>query len=126
MTTRVLVAEDHAALRADLRALLRAEPGIEVVGEAQDLATTWRQARSLCPDILLLDINLPDLYSFGAISELLRGLPGARIVVLLDGPDQCLVQDALAAGAAGSVILQAANTTLATAIRRAVRQACDP
>lgn len=125
MTVRVLISENHAALRSDLRALLRAEPDIEVVGEAQDLATTWRQAAGLRPDIVLLDINMPDLHGFAAITELGRGLPGAHILLLLDGEDQCLINDALAAGAAGCVIIQGADSTLAGAIRRTDRPVHD-
>lgn len=117
MAIRVLISEDYAPLRADLCMLLRAAADIEVVGEANTLAELCRLARQLLPDIVLLDIDLPDLHSLRAISELRRAVPNTHVLVVINSEDISLIRDALAAGAAGCVISQVADTTLVPAIR---------
>jgi two-component system response regulator NreC len=117
MTIRILIAEHHAVLRAALRALLDAEPDFEVVGEAEHMGGVFCLAAALRPEIILLDIGMPDLRGFQALRRLSRKLPTARVLLLTDSAESSLAWDALAAGVAGCVVSQAAETTLVTAIQ---------
>jgi len=101
MRIRILIAENHTALRATLRTLLDAEPDLEVVGEAEDLDEMSCLAATLRPDLILLDINLPDLQGFQGLRQLSRALPAVRVLLLTDSEESSLVRDALVAGAAG-------------------------
>lgn len=123
MRIRILIAENHPVLRAALRALLGAEPDLEVVGEARDMGEVLCLAATLRPDIILLDINLPELQGFQALRRLSRALPSVQILLLTDSEESSLVRDALVAGAVGCVVRQAADSTLVAAIR-AVSQGC--
>lgn len=117
MSFRILIAEDHPALRADLRTLLEADPDLEVVGEADDACGMLLLAGRLHPDVILLDMDLPDLRGFEAIRQLSETLGCARVLLLTHYVDDGLVRDALLAGAAGCVVSQSAETTLAVAAR---------
>jgi DNA-binding NarL/FixJ family response regulator len=81
----VLIVDDHPSFRANARALLEAE-GFEVVGEAEDGASGLRAARELAPELVLLDVQLPDIDGFEVAAQLTRG-PGAPAVVLVSSRD---------------------------------------
>lgn len=117
MSFRMLIAEGHPALRADLRALLEAEPDLEVAGEADNMRELLHLAGRLCPDIILLDVELPGLQGFEAIRQLCEALPNTQLLLLTDYLDAGLGRDALLAGAAGCVVSRAAASTLAVAAR---------
>jgi two-component system response regulator NreC len=114
---RILIAEFHSALRAALRSLLGAEPDIEIVGEAGDTSAMLGLAGELRPDVIVLDIGLPDLHGFEALRQLSHALPTTQILLLTDYHDPCLVRDAVIAGAAGCVASQDAGSTLVAAVR---------
>jgi DNA-binding NarL/FixJ family response regulator len=117
MMIRILIAEDHPVLRAALRALLETEPDFEVVDEAADTDEALRLADQARPDVVLLDLGLPDLRGFGAV-RLLRQAPcDSQVLLLMDYEDAGLARDALLAGASGCVISQLADSTLVAAVR---------
>lgn len=116
-TIRVLIADDHAILRAGLRMLLAAQPDIVVLGEAADGAEAIRMAAALRPDVILMDLSMPGLRSGEAIRQVLAVCPEGRVLVLTMHDDPGYVTSALAAGAAGFVVKKVADSELLVAIR---------
>lgn len=118
---RVLLADDHAVLRAGLRALLNAQPDIEVVGEAGDGAQALQLAQALAADIALLDISMPGMDGLAALRQMCRLCPQTRAVVLTMHEEAGFLRQVLEAGGAGYVLKRAAESELLAAIR-AVRR----
>jgi two-component system, NarL family, response regulator NreC len=116
---RVVIADDHAVVRRGLRQLLDAEDGFEVVAEAADLESARRYVRGHHPDVLVLDLNLTNGLSLGAIPELRAECPETQIVVLTMQSEPAYARRALAAGALGYVLKEAAESELVEALRRA-------
>jgi two-component system response regulator NreC len=114
---RVLVADDHAVLRAGLRLLLNAQSDIVVVGEAADGLEVCERAPDLRPDVVVLDLSMPGSQSGNVIRDLRRLCPATRILVLTMHDDAAYLRAALAAGAAGYLVKSAADTELISAIR---------
>ena len=114
---RIVLADDHAVLRAGLKSLLDAEPDLTVVGEAEDGLVCVRIAETLQPDVILLDINMPNLNGLEALEQLKQASPDSRVLFLTMHDDQTYLRQALASGAAGYVLKQAADKALLTAIR---------
>lgn len=114
---RVVVVDDHVVLRMGLCMLLNGQRGIEVVGEAGDVAGAIAVTQRAQPDVVLLDLCLPDANGSAAVERLLRGCRGARVLVLTMYDDPAYVQAALAAGALGYVVKKAADTELVSAVR---------
>jgi len=117
MPIRLLIADDHAVLRAGLRLLLNAQSDIDVVGEAADGVEVIRSARELRPDIVLMDLSMPGPPSGNVIRDVLRACPQTRVLILSMHDDPAYVRSALAAGAAGYLVKKAADTELMSAIR---------
>ena len=114
---RVLIADDHAVLRAGLNKLLSAELDIEVIGEAGDSDETIVRTVELTPDVLLLDIAMPGVGGIQVIREIRgRKLP-VIILVLTMHEDEGYLREALKAGATGYIPKRAAETELISAIR---------
>jgi len=118
---RVLLADDHAVLRAGLRLLVDAQPDLAVVAEAADGAEAVAKARRARPDIVVLDLTMPHTDPAATIRQLVR--LGVRTVVLTMHDDPAYVSAALAAGADGYVVKKAADVELLAAIR-AVSRGC--
>lgn len=114
---RVLIADDHAVLRAGLRMLLEREPDLTVVGEAADGLEVLRQARTLRPDIVIMDLAMPVLGGVEATRRLRAELPETRVLILSQHDDESYLKSALAAGAAGFALKRAADSELLAAIR---------
>ncbi len=117
----VLLVDDHAILRAGLRALLETYPDIEVVGEAGDGEEAICQVRKLRPDVVLMDVAMPEMNGLAATRHILAENPYARVLILTQYGNKEYVLPLLQAGASGYVLKQAADTDLITAIR-AVQQ----
>lgn len=116
---RVVIADDHAVVRRGLRQVLDDEEGIEVVAEAADLEAARRYVRGHHPDVLILDLNLPEGLSLGAIPEIRGECPDTQIVVLTMQNEPAYARQALSAGALGYVLKEAAESELVEAVRRA-------
>ncbi|MGN6125819.1 MAG: response regulator [Humibacter sp.] len=121
MTVTVLVADDQAMVRAGFSAILGAQPGIQVVGQAADGVEAIRFARELRPDVVLMDVRMPNLNGIDATRELVnpsRGEPYVpRILVLTTFDADDYVYDALAAGASGFLLKDALPDELVHAVR---------
>jgi DNA-binding NarL/FixJ family response regulator len=118
---RVLLADDHAVLRAGLRLLLEAREDIEVVGEAEDGRQAIKMANRLQPDVLLLDLTMPGLGGLDALKELRRIQPKCRVLVLTMHNDESFLRRALTSGASGYVLKQADDQELIVALRAVAR-----
>jgi two-component system response regulator NreC len=114
---RLLVADDHAVLRAGLRMLLDVQHDITVVGEAGDGAEVLQKARELQPDVVLMDLTMPGPPSGDVIRQVLRACPKTRVLVLTMHDDPAYLASAMAAGAAGYVVKKVADSELLSAIR---------
>ncbi|MCP3974261.1 MAG: response regulator transcription factor [bacterium] len=114
---RIVIADDHTVLRAGLRALLEAEPDIEVVGEAQDGVDCVGRAVELEPDVILLDINMPHCNGLEALAQITELCPATKVLVLTMLDDAVYLRQVLASGGSGYVLKQAAGDELLTAIR---------
>jgi len=114
---RIVLADDHAVLRAGLKALLNAEPDMEVVGETGGAGDCLCDIVSQNPDVVLLDINMPCCNGLDILSALKQQLPQTRVLMLTMHDDAQYLRQVLAAGGAGYVLKEAADTELLTAIR---------
>jgi NarL family two-component system response regulator LiaR len=116
-TIRVLIVDDHSVVRRGLNALLATEPGIEVAGEAADGRQALERAVQLRPDVVIMDLVLPEVDGVEAIRQIRTRLPQARILVLTSfGSDEMLFP-ALKAGALGYLLKDATPEELVRAIR---------
>ncbi len=117
MSVRVLIVDDHAVVRAGLRLLLEAEDGLEPVGEAGNARDAVFQARATTPDVILLDVVMPDQSGLDVLPMLLHEHPEAKVLILSMQDDPQYVKQAFAAGASGYVLKEAADTEVVAAIR---------
>lgn len=114
---RIVLADDHAVLRAGLKALLNAEPDMKVVGETGGEGDCLDDIVSQKPDVVLLDINMPCCSGLNLLGELRQHLPETRVLMLTMHDDAQYLRQVLAGGGAGYVLKEAADTELLTAIR---------
>jgi two-component system response regulator NreC len=113
---RIVLADDHASLRRSLKRLLDAQPDLEVVAEAADHSTMLRRVQRLEPQVLVLDLHLPDGSGIETIRRLRAQVPETEIVVLtMEASPRCALR-AIDAGAAGFVLKDHADTELPTAV----------
>jgi DNA-binding NarL/FixJ family response regulator len=117
MGIRVLVVDDHKLLREAISFRLSAETGIEVVGQAEDGRVAVHLARELNPDVIVMDVAMPNLNGAGATRQIVREQPAAKVVALSGTLDRRSVQEMLAAGASGYVLKTASFEELLAAIR---------
>jgi two-component system, NarL family, response regulator LiaR len=116
---RVLIVDDHAVVREGLRTFLELQDGIEVAGEAVDGKGAIREAERLLPDVVLMDLVMPQLDGVGAMRELRQRVPGARVIVLTSFLEDERLLPAVRAGAAGYLLKNVQPQELARAIRSA-------
>ncbi|MEO7002549.1 MAG: response regulator transcription factor [Ktedonobacterales bacterium] len=114
---RVLLADDHTILRAGLRMMLNAQPDIEVIGEASDGRQTINEAQRLQPDVILMDITMPECNGIEATRQVKRLVPETRVLALTMHENEEYLFQMLRAGAAGYILKEAADTELISAIR---------
>jgi len=115
------LADDHAVLRAGLKALLGMQPDLMVVGEAGDGDEALRLAESLRPDVVLLDISMPGVDGLAALRQMRQCAPMSRTLILTMHADEGFLRAALAEGAAGYILKRSAEGDLLAAIRAVAR-----
>ncbi len=116
-TVRVLIADDHAIVREGLRALVEAQPGIAVVGEAADGHEAWQRACELKPDVVLLDLSMPVVGGVEAAERIRKDCPAVQVLALTMHEERGYVARLLRAGASGYVLKRTAAAELVRAIR---------
>jgi DNA-binding NarL/FixJ family response regulator len=114
--TRVLIVDDDGLMRAGLVELLTADPGIQIVGQAATGRQAVEQTRRLGPDVVLMDVRMPDLDGIGATRELARAAPAARVLILTTFEQDDYVFGALRAGASGFLLKRARPEELLAAV----------
>lgn len=117
MSTRILLADDHKIIRDGLRALLEKQPDMEVVGEAQDGLTTIKLAKKLLPNIVIMDIGMPDMNGIDATRQIFSETQGIKVIALSMHSDRRFVLQMLKAGASGYLLKDSAFEELASAIK---------
>jgi two-component system response regulator NreC len=118
---RVLIVDDHAVVRSGLRLLLAAEDDLDPVGEAGSAREAVFRARELKPDVILMDVAMPDGSGIEALPTLLHERPETKILMLSMQDDPQYVRQAFAAGASGYVLKEAADTEVVAAVREVAR-----
>jgi DNA-binding NarL/FixJ family response regulator len=118
---RVLLADDHVVIRGGLRALLQQQPDFQIVGEASDGREAVSLAESTKPDVIVMDVSMPNLNGTEAARQIVAKQPDVAIVMLSMHSDESYVLRALKAGARGYLLKEAAENDLLQAIR-AVQQ----
>jgi two-component system response regulator NreC len=114
---QILVVEDHEMMRAGIKLLVEAQADMEVVGEAGDGRTAIELAQQLKPDVVLMDISMPELNGLKATAKLKRILPEIKILTLTRHTDDAYLQELLQVGVSGYVLKQSAPTELISAIQ---------
>lgn len=118
---RVLLVDDHTLFRSGIRSLLQRNDDFEVVGEAGDGLEGIKRARSLKPDVVLLDLHMPGVSGLEAIKVMAEEIPEVRVLMLTVSEDAQDLMDALRAGATGYLLKNIETDTLIDAIRRAAQ-----
>ena len=121
MPIRILIADDHSVVRSGLRALLSADSDLNVVGEAADSVEVMQLAAKLHPDLILLDITMPQESGIKIAQRLREAHPEIKVLFLTMHEDEALLHEALRTGAAGYVIKRAEETEILRAIHAASR-----
>lgn len=114
---RVVLAEDHHVVRAGLKVLIDAQPDMVVVGEAADGLSACKRVAELVPDIVVMDVSMPELNGAQAAERIRQATPGARMVALTVHEDRTYLRQLLEAGARGYVLKRSAADELLRAIR---------
>ena len=114
---RILLADDHAVVRAGLRALFDPHPDVEVVAEAEDGTEAVRRAGELQPDVAVVDFSMPGLNGAEAADRLRHDAPDVKVLVLSAYEDRAFLRQSLQAGARGYVLKRAAAEELVQAVR---------
>src|ERR1051326_7092327 len=117
----VLLVEDHAIVREGFRSLLKHEPDIEVVGEAESGRQAVQLTRKLRPAVVVMDIAMPRLNGLEATRQIRRDFPETRVLVLSAHSDDAYVEQVAMLGAAGFLLKQTSSHNLADAIREIER-----
>ena len=117
---KILLAEDHKIVRDGLRTLIDSEPGMEVVAEAEDGRSAVRLAEELSPDVIIMDIAMPDMNGIDATRLIIHENPRVRVIALSMYSDRRFVSGMLEAGASGYLLKDCAFEELVRAIRSVI------
>ncbi|MBI1886576.1 MAG: response regulator transcription factor [Chloroflexi bacterium] len=120
-TIKILLADDHAVLRAGLRALINAEPGMEVVGEAGTGREALERTKALRPNVVVMDISMPVMDGLEATQLIREENPDSQVIILTVHAEEEYLFRTLQSGGCGYVLKSAADTDLMEAIRKAYR-----
>ncbi len=115
--TRLLIVDDHVVVRKGIESVLSAESSISVVGEAEDGEEAIWKAKSLRPDVILMDLVMPSVDGVMAIAEIKRCIPDVKIIVLTSFEDDAKIDAAMEAGADGYLLKDVGRHALVQAIR---------
>jgi DNA-binding NarL/FixJ family response regulator len=116
LKTKILLADDHKIMRAGLRSILEKEPDMEVLGEAQNGLVALQLAKKLRPDLVIMDISMPDLNGIEATRRILAELSGLRVLALSMHSDRGFLIKMLKAGASGYLLKDCASEELIDAV----------
>jgi DNA-binding NarL/FixJ family response regulator len=115
--TRILLADDHSVVRSGFRALLNSQPDLEVIGEASDGLDAVEQAATLKPDVVVMDVTMPNLNGIEATRRLAHDAPRVRVLALSMHKDAVYVREILRAGARGYLLKDSGEQDLINAVR---------
>lgn len=121
MTIKILIADDHAIVRTGLRSIIKAEPSLSLVAEATGGLETIELVKKYHPDILLLDLSMPDMDGITVIKTIKPDHPNLKILFLTIHEDEALLREALRFGASGYILKKAAESELISAIQTVMR-----
>jgi DNA-binding NarL/FixJ family response regulator len=116
LKTKILLADDHKIMRAGLRSILEKQPDMEILGEAQNGLVALQLAKKLRPDLVIMDISMPDLNGIEATSRILAELSGLRVLALSMHSDRGFLIKMLKAGASGYLLKDCASEELIDAV----------
>jgi DNA-binding NarL/FixJ family response regulator len=116
MSVKIILADDHRIMREGLRALLEKEAGIEVIAEAENGRTTVELSRELNPDVVVIDIGMPDLNGIDATRQIVSESSSVKVIALSMHSDKKFVREMLSAGASGYLLKDSAFEELGTAL----------
>ena len=117
MAIKILIADDHQILRQGLRTLLEKEPDLEVVAEAENGRSTVRLARESHPEVIIMDVAMPDMNGIEATRQIISEMPKVKVIALSMYADRRFVANMLKAGASGYLLKDCASEELVRAIR---------
>jgi two-component system NarL family response regulator len=118
---RVLIADDHTLLRRGLAVVLDTEDDIEVVGEASDGAEALHKAEELAPDVVILDVRMPDTDGLTACAAIKRSVPDAKVIMLTSSDEETDLYEAVKSGASGYLLKSVLPHTIPDALRAVQR-----
>jgi DNA-binding NarL/FixJ family response regulator len=121
MSIRIILADDHKIIRNGLRALIDKQHNIEIIGEAADGRTTVTLALKLSPDVIVMDVSMPDMNGIEAARKIIKNSPGVKILALSMHSDKKFVAEMLNAGASGYLLKDCAARELMHAIQAVVK-----
>jgi DNA-binding NarL/FixJ family response regulator len=121
-TLRILIVDDHEVIRRGLRALIESHPGWEVCGEAATGREAVEKAKKLMPDVVVMDIAMPELNGLEATRQILKAAPRTGVLILTVHESEQLVREVLEAGAQGYVLKSAAGRDLVAALEALSKQ----
>lgn len=121
MTIRIIIADDHSILRDGLHALLEKQPGMKVVAESENGRALVKLAREILPDVVIMDIGMPELNGIDATRQLVAEIPGVKVIALSMRSDMRAVKEMFMAGARAYLSKDSAFEELAQAVRTVVR-----
>jgi DNA-binding NarL/FixJ family response regulator len=114
---RIILAEDHQTVREGIKLLVNSQPDMEVIGEADNGGAAIKEVQKLAPDIIVMDISMPELNGLKATRKLKQVCPAVKVLTLTRHTDDAYLQQLIEAGASGYVLKQSAPTELIRAIR---------